>query len=75
MPIMSESVFPNAAAAWKPIYVEMLLKLTLKNAHHCRNAKLSSKCKVNVLSSNDHDKVVEEAKANEGEGVVISQLF
>ena len=53
----------------------MLLKLTLKNAHHCGNAKLSSKCKVNVLSSNDHDKVVEEAKANEGEGVVISQLF
>ena len=52
----------------------MISKLSLK-AHHCGNAQLSSKCKVNVLPRDDHDEVVEEAEANERKRVVISQLF
>ena len=42
--------------------------------HHGRYAKLHSKGKVNVLPSNNHDEVVEEAKADEGKRVVIRQL-
>ena len=52
----------------------MISKLSLK-AHHCGDAKLSSKCKVNVLPRDDHDEVVEEAETNERKRVVISQLF
>ena len=72
MPIMSERVFPKAAAAWKTDIDNRKIKL---KTYHCGNAKLSSECKINVLPRNDHDEVVEEAKADEGKGVVISQLF
>ena len=43
--------------------------------HHGGNAKLSSKGEVNVLAGDDHYEVVEEAEADEGERVVVSQLF
>ena len=76
MPIMSESVFPNAAAAWKLIYFSQWWPKVLSiRSHHGGNAKLSSKSKVNVLPGNNHDEVVKEAKADEGKGVVIRQLF